>query len=701
MKKEIYSELKKITGIAVPLGALRTRNSPVIGEFSSLIDFIPFCKKSGIELIQLLPVNDSGTQSSPYSALSAFALHPLYISISRICFFKELYASDSGFAADYDAFIKKYAQPLSKKINRYEYDGINCAKAVLLKKVFLFAFSDAAETGGSDASFSEWIEQNPWVKSYAVFKALKEKYLQSSWKSWPEDEKKAEVGKRWEKADAEMRKNHLFYAWCQFEAFKQFSEAAAAVKDAEIILKGDMPILMNEDSCDAWEHRDVFNHSLRAGSPPDFDNPMGQNWGFPIYNWEQLKKNQYAWWKARLNVASQFYSAYRLDHILGFYRIWAVPENDTTAVLGHTEPCVPFTRAEIESFGFDEGRIHWLSEPHIPTKVIEDITWNHENACKILNLVADRVGTEELWNFKKTLSGDKEIFAADFKGLCTADAEKRIKNTLSEYWRDRCIIQLKKDEFVFSWLYKNSTAWKSLSAEEQQKLQTVYAQTEQTQNELWKSNALEILQTLTSSVAMIPCGEDLGVSLSCVPSVMFQCGILGLRVVRWSREWEKETQPYIPMEKYTPLSVTTTSVHDSSTIRQWWETEKDSVKAFITAFPEKFGISSDKKPDSEEFSQKISSLAETPFTPETARAVLEKAAQSESVWCIHPLQDFLYLEKKYYLEESADERINIPGTVTPFNWTYMLPAFAEDLAQDKKLCASIADISRIHKGGSL
>ena len=197
---------------------------------------------------------------------------------------------------------------------------------------------------------------------------------------------------------------------------------------------------------------------------------------------------------------------------------------------------------------------------------------------------------------------------------------------------------------------------------------------------------------------MVPCGEDLGVGISCVPETMKKHNILGLRVVRWCREWSEPDQPYVPFKNYEPLSVTTTSVHDSSTIREWWETEKESVEAIIKANPAAFGLKEDAegplfdKPENE-ISQGAKALAQQAFTPELAQTILKVSATSASQWFIPPLQDFLYMDKSIWLEKSSDERINIPGTVTKFNWTYRMPCAMEELAKDNGLIQTIKEIA--------
>ena len=647
------SDIKKLTGLAVPLGALYTKENNVIGEYEDLIPFAEFCKNSGIGIIQLLPVNDTGTQSSPYSGLSAFALHTIYIRLKSIEGFETLYNSDSKFKNDYDAFFKA-----NKYCSRYDYDEILNSKNYFLRTIY--NQTDIAKNGKADKELSEWIKKNPWVETYSVYKNLKWKYMQASWKSWKKtDQKKSaeEIKKLWD--SEELKTDHLFYAWCQMIADQQFSKAVTAVHKAGILLKGDMPILMNEDSCDAWAFPEYFNQNLRAGSPQDGENPNGQNWGFPTYNWKNLKNDDYCWWKNRLKCAEKYYDAYRLDHILGFYRIWAIPSEDCNALNGHTEPYAFIKKDELYEYGFDDDRIRWLSAPHIPTGIIEDITWNHESAVKILELLCNRIGNEELWLFSDKVKGSQQIWDTDFKDLCTEDAAYRIKEKLVEYWSNKTLIEVAKNKYVPMWTYNRSTAWGTLNEKESLVLTELFEELNKKNEKLWAKQADEIFTALTSCVKMIPCGEDLGVGIKCVPEIMEKHNILGLRVVRWCRYWENPEQPYVDFKDYTPLSVCTTSVHDSSTIREWWTSENP----------------------------------EENFTPSIAEKTLKKCAKAASVWFIPPLQDLLYMNKKYWLKNAEDERINVPGSVNKFNWTYRIPVAIEDLINDEKLIMKINNLS--------
>lgn len=664
-------QMKKQTGVVVPLGALYTNDNPVIGEFPDLKPFADFCKTAGFSIIQLLPVNDTGTQSSPYSGLSAFALHPIYIRIKDIPEFELLYSSDNKFKANYDNFISSYTYA-----NRYDYDGIMNTKVQLL--LSLFSGTETYKNGKPDESLAKWIKSNPWVIDYAVYKNLKWNYMQASWKSWHKNDQtlsSEEIHKLWD--TKAFKKEHLFYAWLQQIADLQFSDAASYVKKCGIMLKGDMPILMNEDSCDAWAFPQYFNQDLRAGSPSDGENPTGQNWGFPTYNWKNLKTDDYSWWKDRLHNASKYYDAYRLDHILGFFRIWAIPENDVNALNGHTEPYAFIKKDELYELGFDDDRIRWLSQPHIPTKAIEDITWNHEVAHQILATFCNRIKEEELWLFNPNIKGSKEIESADLIELCSEEAIPKIKEVLINYWSNRSLIEIQKNKFVPMWTYGQSTSWTSLNETEKENLCELFDNLNAKNEKLWKKQADEIFTAITSDLKMIPCGEDLGVDIECVPKTMKAHNILGLHVVRWTRHWAEPDQPYVDFDDYRPLSVTTTSVHDSSTIRQWIMDEPSAAVV-----------------EHVETTKPVETTSEVKFTENTAYTILKNCSKSASMWYINPLQDYLYMNKKYWLKNAEDERINVPGTVTKFNWTYRIPVSLEDLSSDNELIEKIKDISK-------
>ena len=643
----------KYTGTAIPLGAIKTKKSVGCGEFQDLIPFADLCKKSGIKIIQLLPVNDTGTESSPYSALSAFALHPLYVTLEKL-------TEDEAIVAKIKKLRKKY-----KDFQRFPYKDLRQDKLALLREIFASKKDEIA----ASTEISAWLSENPWVKEYAVFMNLKDVNNEASYKQWPEN-KDVDAKKIQELWDCkETKEKHLFFVWLQYNLDKQFAEAATYVRSLGIMLKGDIPIMMNEDSTDAWANKDFFNDSLRAGSPVDNENPTGQNWGFPTYNWKNLEKADYSWWKNRLICASKYYDMYRIDHVLGFFRIWAIPHGECTAVLGHTEPFEPITKDELYGLGFNDDRIKWLLKPHVETRTIEEVNNNdYLGTHGILQKVMDRIGNEELWLFKDSIKTDQDIWDSDIESYY-------VKERLTQKWRDRMLVEVEGGYYPI-WTYTKTTAWNSLNNEEKFRFTELLAKKNEKMDKLWEHQARTVLGELTSATKMIACAEDLGANIECLPGVLGDLNINSLCVVRWKRDWEKPSQPYYAFEHYPEKSVATASVHDSSTLRIWWCTEGDAHD-FLRAFP-----------------------AENPnirvgeYNPETAKYILKKVATANSMFVINPIQDFLGLVDRYYAEDMDLERVNVPGSVNAFNWTYRLPANVEDLLKDKELIAAIKEIAK-------
>ncbi len=670
---KLEDKLKPCTGVSIPLGALRTDKNSCVGQFTDLIPFADFCKKASLGIIQLLPVNDTGTESSPYSALSAFALHPIYADLAAIPESK----TTPNFQEMLSSLVLKYA-----KEKRYSYIEIRNEKVSILRSIFEANYEKILKLD----KLSVWKKENPWIKNYSVFMCLKYENLQSGWKEWKKKYTPKDIDKIYE--ENERQKELLFFAWMQFRLDEQFSKASAYVRKQGIILKGDIPIMMNIDSADVWANPEYFNKDLRAGSPPDAENPSGQNWGFPIYNWETLRTDGYSWWKDRLKQASKYYDAYRIDHVLGFFRIWATPENETTAKMGWTEPFEPIKKSELLALGFSDERIKWLSLPHVPTKEIADVLGGDwERARNEMSVLMDRIGQEELWLFKDKIKSDKDILS------CTQISDS-VKNKLCEYWSNRTLRALPDaicpslhDKAIYEqlgmlyspmWTFTDSVSWNSLRENEKLDLLDLFKSKQKNMEELWSEHAHRLLLELTSSTSMIPCAEDLGAMPECVPEVLNMLNIMGLRVVRWCRKWDEDKQPFVPFSKYDRMSVTTTSVHDSSTLRQWWLYDADAEKLL----------------DGKKIPEYVMPGV---YTPKIAKYLLKEIAKSKSLWCIHPVQDLLAMSARYYSDNPEDERINVPGTVTKFNWTYRLPVTLDKLMSDTALIKAISEVAGKHK----
>jgi 4-alpha-glucanotransferase len=660
---------QRLTGTVVPVGALRTKESLGVGEFPDLAEFARFCGQAGIGLIQLLPVNDTGYESSPYSALTAFALHPLYLRLGDL----PEAAKTPGFTEKIKALGGQF-----EKEARFPYQRLLRAKMDLLRELYAAHEKDIALRAEGGGPLAAWIGENPWVKEYAVYRRLKEANGEKSWKEWPAYRQPGprDMEALW--ADGKLRGEHLFWAWLQEALDTQFSKAAAFIAEAGILLEGDLPILMNEDSCDVWAHPEYFHQDLSAGAPPDMYSPHGQNWGFPIYDWEAQAKDDYAWWRGRLKAAGKYYRAYRIDHVLGFFRIWASWRADNSAILGRYIPYIPLGKEDFADLGFDDSRIRWISRPHVPTgevfqalSGIRDEWGNQDSAAvsaqqeRIFTRVLDRIGGEELWLFKEEIQGEKDIDALGF--------HPAVRDYLLWAWRNRLFLEYEKDRYAPLWFYRDSRAYASLSEDERNALEALLEKRREASERIWEAQGEKLLAVLIASSPMLPCAEDLGAVPPCVPKVLTKLKILGLRVVRWFRAWDKDGQPYTPFEDYPELSVCTPAVHDSSTLREWWEREADQE-----AFCGFIGVPS----------------LPRIYNPGTAKILLKHIAEAASRFRVFQIQDLLHLSLQWYAPDPASERINVPGTANDFNWTYRLPATVEDLKKDEALIKAVQELCK-------
>ena len=659
---------KRLLGAVVPVGALRSKNGMGVGEFSDLAEFALLCKKMKLGIIQILPVNDTGFESSPYSSLTAFGLHPLYLRLEELEEFKSA-----------DNSIKKRIKEARDKFDkaaRFSHYQVLKEKLEICRLIFDTQKQDIVKSAAG-GKLAAWIKENSWVKEYAVYRRLKEANGGKSWKDWPEHHTVtgADIEALWN--DKSLREEHVFWAWLQEALDAQFSKASQAIAAAGIALEGDLPILMNEDSCDVWAHPEIFIQELSAGAPPDMYSPGGQNWGFPIYDWEAQEKDNYSWWRKRLDVAGKYYNAYRIDHVLGFFRIWASSRKDYSSALGRYVPYLPVTSGDLDKLGFDKSRVRWVSRPHITTGEIYDALRNNwsgsftdaeitDAAGKIFSKALERINNEELWLFNKKIDGEKDIDALDL--------HPAIRGYLFERWHDRTFLEYEKGKFFPVWYYRDSKAWKTLSNEERNNIEDLLEKRRVKSEKIWAEQGRKLLSVLVESSPMLPCAEDLGAVPSCVPKVLSKLKILGLRVIRWFRDWGKEGQPYIPFDEYDELSVCTPSVHDSSTVREWWEKEADQNQ-----FAGFIGVPSLPKK----------------YNPGTAKIILSKAASARSRFRVFQIQDLLHLSNQWYCEDPAQERVNVPGTSNDFNWTYRLPAQIEEIVKDKDLILAVAELSKI------
>ena len=304
-------------GTAIPIFSLRTAADFGIGEFRDLRPLVDWAAATGQCIIQLLPVNDTTRKgewqdSYPYSPVSTFALHPLYMHL------QDLGIKETA------AFKKQQAE--LNALPELDYPRVFKAKFAYIRKAFEKRGAGDMET----PAYKKWYKENAgWLKEYSEFCAKRD--------------------------SLEVE----YYCWMQWHLEKQFSEEVAYAHGKGVFLKGDLPIGVSADSAEAYWHPELFNLDSSTGAPPDFFSTDGQNWGFPTYNWEEMAKDDYAWWKARLRKMSQFFDAFRIDHILGFFRIWEIPAEFSSGLMGHFNPAMPYSPEEIAGMGLPlEGLFH-------------------------------------------------------------------------------------------------------------------------------------------------------------------------------------------------------------------------------------------------------------------------------------------------------------------------------------------------------
>ncbi len=318
LKKEILS--KKRFGISLHLVSLLTKESFEIGDFLTLEKLIPFLKNTGISILQILPLNDMGFGRSPYSSISAFAIDPLYISLKKLG-------------------IEKFSRK-----SKIEFTQINIKRVRELKIIQLKEFFESIKTNELQKKLETFQKDHSWLKSYIAFRIKYNEFMGQDFSTWEEDYSIEYENRILEENETE--KNFLLFL--QYTAFAQLNEIKNLFEENKIYLKGDMPILTSKNSSDVWANRKYFYLNLNAGAPPDQFSEEGQNWSFPIFNWDEIKKDNYSWWIDRLKFLENFFHLYRIDHVLGMYRIWAIPENATSAKKGYYFPQIGVSKKEFE-----------------------------------------------------------------------------------------------------------------------------------------------------------------------------------------------------------------------------------------------------------------------------------------------------------------------------------------------------------------
>ncbi len=649
----------KGAGVAIPVFSLKTRNSFGVGEFSDLKLLVDWAKETGLKLIQLLPVNDtiathSWTDSYPYAAISAFALHPLYINIEKV----------AGKKNEIVKALRKKQKQLNS-LPDIDYEQVMKFKLDALREIF----NEEKKEFRKDKEFISFFENNRhWLVPYAAFSYLRDKYKTPDFNKWRTfaTYDAAEINKL--AAGTKAPEQIAFYYFLQYHLHLQLEDATNYAHKHGVVIKGDIPIGIYRYSVDAWMNPELYNMDQQAGAPPDDFAVKGQNWGFPTYNWKRMQQDGFQWWKQRFCQMSHYFDAFRIDHILGFFRIWSIPAHAVEGIMGHFIPAIPVHANE-----FGERGIWFDYERFCTSFITDELLWNvfGDNRQWIIDeflVPNERNG----YDLKPEFDTQQKI-AGYFKTLLDIEENRKLKEGLFDLISNVIFFEetgSEKKQFHFRISMERTYSFQQLDAHVQHKLKELYVDYFfRRQDDFWKNEAMHKLPELKRATNMLVCGEDLGMVPHCVPEVMDQLGLLSLEIQRMPKDPQRE---FFHPNDAPYLSVITPSTHDMSTIRGWWEEDRQKTQRFF---------------------ETLMGGYEAPVycEPWINRAVIMQHMYSPAMWSIFQIQDLLGMSSTLRRENPHEERINIPANAKHY-WKYRMHIDIEDLIKEKEFNDSIKEL---------
>lgn len=657
-------EMYHAAGVAVPVFSLRNPEGFGVGEFRDLKNLADWAYKTNLGMIQILPINDTSAYHSwkdsyPYSAISIYALHPQYLAVDALDF------------------------PLPKNLLKefeVERETLNNLKAIDYEEMiagkwkYIKAIFEENETKIlADKNFKKFLKENEsWLLPYASFCVQRDLYKTADFTIW-KTHKKYIAGKiaPFFTPKNKNYKKAMLHSWVQFQLHLQLTDAVNYIHKLGISLKGDLPIGIYRHSVEAWTEPELFEMNFQAGAPPDQFSDLGQNWGFPTYNWEIMKKNDFLWWKNRFKALEQYFDAMRIDHILGFFRIWRMPISAVQGILGYFHPAIPVTLEEFQN---------------------KNIQFNKDRFCK--PFINDQI----LWDYfgEEKESIEQQYFDTHFNGQYSFKEEVNTQSKISDYFNQNpdinakgkllslCanvlfIIEEKEGLEVYHPRFNlhKTDSYKYLSDFERVQLYSIYLDYFfKRQDQMWYKSAMEKLPIILNATKMLICGEDLGLVPDCVPQVMDRLGIIALKVQRMP----SEDIPFYDPANATYLNVVTASSHDTSTLRQWWMENRNYTQHYFSEQLKQWGT------------------APKQMEPGIAGIIMKQHLFNDAMLAIFPIQEFFATDHELVNPNRDDERINNPA-VFPYNWKYRMHLNLKDLNHSEnfnnKIAAWVKDSGRM------
>ncbi len=445
-----------LAGVSVPVFSLRTAKTEGIGDFLSLGEFAEWAATTGMKIVQTLPVNDTTHQhtfrdSYPYSAISSFALHPLYIRVSEM-----------------DGSVKIKELTKLEKQRQLNYTEVDRLKW----RAFRESYKKNGQKLLESFAFREFYNHNKhWLLPYSVFCWLRDRYHTPDYGRWAVEYQSGSE-KTIQQIFSENKQAVQLHMYLQYHAHEQLLSARNKAHRCGVCLKGDVPIGVSRYSVDVWQNEQLFNLDKTAGAPPDEFSETGQNWGFPTYNWTEMAHDNYRWWRERFQKMGEYFDMYRIDHILGFFRIWEIPTGGAAEnLMGVFSPSLPMSIGEMKQRGFSLDLLRHLGlDSNDP-----DTLFIPDNQSP--NMYHPRIAAQ---------------FTTRYKELSTPEKEK-FNDLYTHYFYHR-------------------------------------------HNDFWAGQALAKLPTIVGATAMLPCAEDLGMVPDCVGWVLGQLGIASLDIERMPKD---------------------------------------------------------------------------------------------------------------------------------------------------------------------
>lgn len=653
---EIYAW--KCAGTVVPVFSLRSEGSFGVGDFGDLKLMIDWVDKTRQRALQILPVNDTTithtwTDSYPYKCISIYALHPQYADFRQL-------------PPLHDEARRKHYAALQKELNalpQIDYERVINAKMAYLHELF----SQEGERMMAAPEYREFFDRNKdWLVPYAAFCHYRDRYGTATFSAWPDHRQMtADDNDRMGRPDGQLYAEAAFWYFVQYILDQQLRSARDHAHSHRVILKGDIPIGVSRDSVETWTEPQYFNMNGQAGAPPDAFSVNGQNWGFPTYNWEVMMADGCNWWMKRFRKMAEYFDAYRIDHVLGFFRIWEIPADAVHGLLGQFAPALAMTRSEIEAYGL-KFQEELFTRPFITDPMLDRLFKEHAAEVRSKYLLQTQEGR---YCMKPEYDTQRKVEAA-FKGK-DSDDDRRIRNGLYSLISDVLFLHDHKRPDLFHPRVgvQNDFVYASLCDHDKEAFNRLYDDFYyRRNNQFWYGEGMKKLERLTQATRMLVCAEDLGMVPDCVPWVMNQLRILTLEIQTMPK---KSGMRFAHLSENPYRSVCTISTHDMPTLRQWWDEDRALTQEYYATRLYHEGN------------------APHPLPGWLAQDIVMRHLSCPSMLCLLSLQDWLSINEKLRLPDENGERINIPANPRHY-WRYRMHLTIEQLLAADELNDAIA-----------